>query len=79
MSPMWIPTEAEAIEMFARHFMARHGSGAATRAKEAAADLKRHGDIKGYDIWSRVAERVEIMQSTPKSAAVRKSEYALGD
>jgi hypothetical protein len=56
---MWIPTRAEAVEMFARHFEARHRGGALGKAREAAAAMKTKGDDDGHKIWTDVADVIE--------------------
>jgi len=56
---MWIPTQDEAVEMFARFLAARHGSAAAKYARKTAERLQEKGDSAGYAIWGRVANSVE--------------------
>ena len=60
---MWMLTEAEAVEMFARHLVARHRAGASPRAREKAEFLKRQGDAKGHQIWNAVADKIENSQN----------------
>jgi hypothetical protein len=60
---MWIPTRTEAVEMFARHFGARHLSGAVQRARDTARERKDTGDLVGYEVWCEVAVRVERLQN----------------
>jgi len=60
---MWIPTRTEAVEMFARHFDARHRGGAAQTARDTARDLRDHGDIAGYEVWCEVAVTIERLQN----------------
>ena len=59
---MWIPTEREAVEMFARHFEARHRAGAHARARQKALLLKQKGDELGHKIWNDVANRAEQLR-----------------
>ena len=55
---MWVPSDDEAVEIFARHFEALHRSGAAAKAKQQAEILIRGGDYSGHRIWMKVAERI---------------------
>jgi hypothetical protein len=71
---MWVPTKSEAVEMFARHFEARHRSGAVQRAKDTARNLKSQGDEQGYEIWCEVAGRVARIRNTEAAAARRQVE-----
>lgn len=59
---MWIPSEDEAVDMFARQFLARHKIGAAGQAEETASALKAHGDENGFRIWEKVALRLKELQ-----------------
>jgi hypothetical protein len=65
---MWVPSEDEAVEMFARHFEALHRSGAAAKAKQQAEILIRGGDLKGHRIWKKVAERILHLRKEWKAA-----------
>jgi hypothetical protein len=56
---MWIPTQDEAVEMYARFLIARHRRGAARHARTTADKLLSRGDSHGYAIWNRVADAVE--------------------
>src|SRR5262245_13716332 len=56
---MWVPTQDEAVEMYACFLAARHGSAAGQYARETADKLQTKGDFAGYAIWSRVADVVE--------------------
>ncbi|HEV2627583.1 MAG TPA: hypothetical protein VGV41_02935 [Pseudolabrys sp.] len=69
---MWRPTGSEAIDMFARHFEARHRSGAAVRARHTAAHLKDAGDMPGSAVWSEVAETIERLRSDHRHIARRR-------
>ena len=55
----WLLGEHEAVDMFARHFEALHGSDAATKAKQQAESIKRSGDHEGHRIWMKVAECIQ--------------------
>ena len=59
---MWVPSETEAVDMFARHFAARHKSEAGTKAERQAGSLKRSGDHEGHRVWSKVAERIKHLR-----------------
>lgn len=69
---MWRPTGSEAIDMFARHYEARHRSGAAVRARDAAARLKDTGDLPGSAVWNEVAETIERLRSDHRHIARRR-------
>jgi hypothetical protein len=56
---MWAITEAEAVEMYARHFVARHNATAARRAREKADSLNLKGDARGHKIWNEVADAID--------------------
>ena len=55
---MWVPTEDEAVEMFARHFEALHRSGAIRKAEQRASHFKSAGDHEGHRVWQKVAGRI---------------------
>ncbi len=59
---MWMVTEEEAVEMFARHFAARHRAWASPRARDKAESLKGQGDLHGHKIWNAVADTVERLR-----------------
>jgi hypothetical protein len=65
---MWMPTEDEAVEMFARHFAARHMAGASPRAREKAESLKSQGDLRGHKVWNSVANTVERLRQERRQA-----------
>jgi len=56
---MWIPTEDEAVEMYACFLIARHGRVAGQYARRTADRLRSRGDLAGCAIWNRVANAVE--------------------
>jgi hypothetical protein len=56
---MWMPTQDDAVEIYARYMMGRHGKSAHHYARKTADKLKREGDLEGYSIWSCVADAVE--------------------
>jgi hypothetical protein len=56
---MWMITQDEAVEMYARFLAARHGGSAGRLARKAAEKLQTEGDSEGHAIWSRVANAVE--------------------
>jgi hypothetical protein len=64
---MWLPTQDEAVDMFARYLAARHGSTAAQYARETADKLLAKGDFAGHSIWTRVAD---VVESRPTGANV---------
>ncbi|MCK9918979.1 hypothetical protein MXD81_58625 [Microbacteriaceae bacterium K1510] len=73
---MWIPTEAEAVDMFARHFEARHRNGALSKAEETAYDLEKKGDHEGHRIWAMVAGRIKELRCTDRIDQRRNVEAA---
>ena len=64
---MWLPTQDEAVDMFARYLAARHGAAAARYARKTADKLLSKGDFAGHAIWNRVAE---VVERRPKGATV---------
>jgi hypothetical protein len=71
---MWVPTQDDAVEMFARQFEARHRSGSATRARETAAALKAKGDHGGHKIWNNVANTIDRLRQKERLALRRQIE-----
>ena len=65
---MWIPTQDEAVEMYASFLVARHGRAAARYARKTAEKLRSRRDFQGCAIWTRVADTVE--RRAAKSADV---------
>lgn len=55
---MWI-TQGEAVDMFARFLVARHGGAAIRVARKTANNLKINGDFEGQAVWNLVADAVE--------------------
>jgi hypothetical protein len=56
---MWIPTQEEAVEMYARFLAARHRGSAGRYARGNAEKLLTKGDFEGYAVWNRVADALE--------------------
>ena len=56
---MWVPTQDEAIVMFARSLKARHGTAASVVARKKAKTLQNAGDLEGQKIWISVADAVD--------------------
>lgn len=73
---MWIPTQSESIEMFARHFETFHRAGAAERARRTAAALAEKGDRDGHAVWIEVADRIEHLRQPQLLARRRALEMA---
>lgn len=73
---MWIPTQAEAIDMFARHFESLHRSGSVVRARETADRLKGSGDLHGYAIWTEVADTIEQLRNSERLSVRRQREVS---
>jgi len=59
-------TQDEAVVMFARYFRARFRNLAGYKARTKATALKKRGDIKGHDIWTKVADELE-KKTQPRS------------
>jgi len=73
---MWLPSEDEAVELFARHFEALHRSGAVSKADGEALALQRAGDGRGHQIWQKVAQKVRQLRETERVTARRRAESA---
>jgi len=73
---MWFPTEEDAVQIFARHFEAKHRGGSATLARETAGRLKERGDHEGYKIWNRVADKIENLRQDRRLVQRRAMENA---
>jgi len=56
---MWVPSQEDVVDIFARHFEALHRSGSVQRARQTANSLKERGDHEGHSIWRRVADKIE--------------------
>ena len=56
---MWVPTQDEAVLIYARFLKARHGVAASKLARETAKSLQDDGDLAGYEIWNAVADATE--------------------
>ena len=56
---MWVPTEEEAVHMFARYYRARFKDAAAKRARETANSLAQKGDATGQKMWNEVANTID--------------------
>jgi hypothetical protein len=64
---MWVPTQDEAVLMYARFLNARYGAALASKlARKKASTLKDGGDLAGYKIWDAVADAVDRPAAWPK-------------
>jgi hypothetical protein len=63
---MWVPTQDEAVLMYARFLKARHGAVASKLARKKASALQDEGDLAGYKIWDAVADAVDRPDVWPK-------------
>ena len=61
---MWVPTQEEAILMFARFLKARHGTAAGNFARKTAKTLQDEGDPEGHKIWKTRATLRVIKSGT---------------
>ena len=59
---MWMPTQQEAVEIYARSWSARYGRTASGSARKMAHKMEGKGDRRGHEIWSDVAEAIERYQ-----------------
>jgi hypothetical protein len=64
---MWMPTQDEAIDMYARFLKSRHGKAASRHARKRAHQLLSNGDSAGHAIWNRVAD---VAERLPKKGNV---------
>lgn len=64
---MWI-TRADAVDMYARFFLARYGELALKRASARAQSLAVVGDFEGQRIWNEVAEVIDTKQNRSEAA-----------
>lgn len=55
---MWI-TQDEAVTMFARYCRARFGKSASHRVRAKANSLEKRGDLRGQQVWNKVADELE--------------------
>jgi len=56
---MWVPTQDEAVLIYARFLKAHHGTGASNFARKTAKSLQDEGDLEGHKIWNAVADAVD--------------------
>ena len=63
---MWVPTQDEAVLMYARFLRARHGAAAGKLARKKASKLEGDGDHEGHKIWNAVADAVDRPSAWPK-------------
>ena len=63
---MWVPTQNEAILMFARSLKARRGIAASKLARKTAKTLQDEGDLEGHKIWNAVADAVDRPPAWPQ-------------
>jgi hypothetical protein len=68
---MWVPTQDEAIVMFARFLTARHGTTASMVARTTANKLQDEGDLEGQRIWDAVADSIERGARWPRLESER--------
>jgi hypothetical protein len=59
---MWMVTESEAVEMYARFWATRHGSMAGNLARKTATALEQKGDRNGQVVWTAVADAIDRQQ-----------------
>ena len=65
---MWVPSEDDAVDIFARHFEALHRAGAIRKAEQTAAALNSRGDAEGHQLWTRVADKIRQLRASDRIA-----------
>ena len=73
---MWVPTQDEAILMFARFLKARRGTAASELARKTAKTLKDEGDLEGHKIWNAVADAVDRSPGWPQPLLLERKRAA---
>jgi len=63
---MWVPTQDEAVLIYAQFLRARHGTGASNLARKAAKSLQDEGDMEGQKVWNAVADAVDQPPQWPR-------------
>ena len=63
---MWVPTQDEAVLIYARFLRARHGAAASKLARTTAKTLQDDGDLAGYKIWNAVADATDRPSDWPQ-------------
>ena len=56
---IWLPTQDEAVLMYARFLRARHGAAASKLAR-------KEGDVEGHKVWNAVADAVDQSPHWPQ-------------
>jgi hypothetical protein len=73
---MWVPTQDEAVLIYARFLKARHGVAASRFARKKASALQDEGDLEGYKIWNAVADAVDRPAVWPQPRLLHKGRAA---
>ena len=73
---MWVPTQGEAVLMYARFLKVRHGAAASEFARKTASKLQDEGDLAGYGIWNAVADAMDRPATWPQPRLLVKSTAA---
>jgi hypothetical protein len=63
---MWVPTQDEAVLIYAHFLKSRHGVAASDLARKKASSLQDDGDREGYKIWNAVADAVDRPGDWPR-------------
>src|SRR5262249_59562812 len=63
---MWVPTQDEAVLLYAHFLKVRHGAAASKLARKKASKLQDDGDHEGHKIWNAVADAVDRPSAWPK-------------
>ena len=63
---IWLPTQDEAVLMYAQFLRARHKAAASKLARKKAQALQDEGDLEGHKIWGAVADAIDQPSSWPQ-------------
>jgi hypothetical protein len=73
---MWLPTQDEAVLIYARFLKARHGTTAGKFARKHADMLQEKGDLGGHKIWNAVADAVDRPSDWPRPESLDRNRAA---
>jgi hypothetical protein len=73
---MWVPTQDEAVLIYAHFLKARHGAAASKLARQKASMLQGDGDHGGYKIWNAVADAVDRPSAWPQPRLLDRNRVA---
>jgi len=73
---IWLPTQDEAVLMYAQFLRTRHGAAASKLARKKAQTLQDEGDVEGHKVWSAVADAVDRPSSWPQPCLLGRNRAA---